>query len=116
MPLAVPFAIVSGPVIAAGESLSSVLDVSNANFGIKRITMPDDWTPAWLTFQISQDGVTFTDLVFADGSPVVVKVIPGTTVVAINDIWQAGYFRFRSGRRIADIVQAETRNFICVIN
>jgi hypothetical protein len=110
-----PFAVIAGPTIGAGEYLSSILNVSTGNAGIVRITMPDAWTGnAWLMFQISQDGTYFSDLVWPNGSPVVVTVVPGATVVTQTDTWQAAYFKFRSGRAATPIPQLEERKFICV--
>jgi hypothetical protein len=111
-----PTTIVSGPVIAAGESLSSVLDASAANSGVTRITMPNKWTSAWLTVQISQDGASYSDLYWPNGDPVVVTVTPGSTIVTDPDLWRTGYFKFRSGRHDAPVVQEETRNFTVVLS
>ena len=107
--------VISGPTIANRASLSSVLDCSTTVSGIKRITMPADWTPAWLTFQASQDGTTFSDLYFPDGKLVVVTVVPGSTVVVKGDVWRAAFFKFRSGPPNAPVVQLATRTFSCFV-
>jgi hypothetical protein len=107
--------VVSGPTIANRASLSSVLDASTATVGIKRITMPVDWTPAWLTFQISTDGTNFSDLYFADGKLVIVTVVPGATIPVKGDVWRAGYFKFRSGPPNAPVIQLAARTFTCFV-
>lgn len=111
-----PTTIVSGPIIAAGQSLSSALDASASNSGITRITMPVQWTSAWLTFQISQDGVTYSDLYWPDGKMVTVTVMPGATIATDPDLWRTGYFKFRSGRPGELVAQEGTRNFTVVLS
>ena len=112
-----PLTLISGPVIAAGESLSSVLDGSASNTGIARITMPAEWDQAaWLTFQISHDGATFTELVWPNGAPVVVTVVPGSTVVTDPRSWDTGFYKFRSGSAEHPIAQTATRNFTTVMS
>ena len=49
-----------GPTIPAGQSLSEGVDVSGSR--ILRIVMPDDWTSAPLTFQLSPDNAEWHDL------------------------------------------------------
>lgn len=107
--------LVNGPTIAAGQSLSTVIDCSAATQGIKRILMPPAWTSAWLSFQVSPDGTTFQDLYWPNGAPVVVTVVAGTTIVTNSDLWQAAYFKFRSGSAATPIPQAQARNFRCVL-
>jgi hypothetical protein len=109
--------LISGPVIASGESLSSILNASTGNTGLQRITMPAAWnSSAWLTFQVSQDGASFSDLYWPHGAPVVVTVVPGTTIVTDPAVWQAGWFRFRSGTASNPIPQIANRNFSCMLN
>jgi len=109
-------AILSGPTIANGQSLSNVLDVSQKNVGIKRISMPAEWSHnAWLTFQISQDGAVFTDLHWTTGGLVVVTVKPGATIPTDPNTWQAAFFKFRSGSPDNPIPQQASRLFSCVV-
>ena len=101
--------------ILAGQSLSASINVSAGNVGIKRIAMPASWRSAWLTFQISYDNVTFRDIYWPNGSPVVVTVVPGATVVTDADVWQAAYFKFRSGSAVDPIIQPVDCAFICMV-
>jgi len=107
--------LVNGPTIAAGQSLSTVIDVSAVGAGIKRILMPPAWTSAWLSFQVSPDGVTFKDLYWPNGTPVVVTVVPNTTIITNAALWQAVFFKFRSGSAATPVPQAQARNFQCVL-
>jgi len=43
-----------------------------------------------------------------------VTVRAGATVVTDPNIWQAAYFKFRSGHPDQPIVQQAVRNFTCV--
>src|SRR6478609_5298399 len=56
--------IVDGPTIAAGESLSDGADCTGGS--IVRVTIPQEYTPANLTFQASSDGSFYNDLYDAD--------------------------------------------------
>jgi hypothetical protein len=108
--MAIPF--VSGPKIAAGQSLSDVLDCSTAP--PVRITMPAAWTAAHLTFLISSDGVTFGDLVDMNGQEVRANVIPNTVVRLSSALVTAPVFlKFRSGTRAVPIAQTDDRIFGC---
>src|SRR4029077_16278724 len=91
--------------IMAGQSLSASVNVSAGNVGIKRIAMPAAWKSAWLTFQIPYDNVSVRGVYGPNGAPVVVTVVPGATIVTDADVWQAGYFKFRSGTANAPIIQ-----------
>src|SRR4029077_10995835 len=100
--------------IMAGQSLSASVNVSAGNVGIKRIAMPAAWKSAWLTFQISYDNVSFRDVYWPNSTPVVVTLMPGATVVTDADVWQAAYFKFRSGTAIAPVIQPVDCAFICM--
>ena len=107
--------LIGGPTIAAGASLSGILDCSAALQGIKRILMPPAWTSAWLSFQISPDGTTFQDLYWPNGVMVVVTVVPGSTIITDSSLWHSAYFKFRSGTTSEPIVQPQARVFKCVV-
>jgi hypothetical protein len=109
----IPF--ISGPKIAAGQSLSDVLDCSLAP--PVRITMPAAWTPAHLSFQVSVDGVTFADLFDISAQELRFNVVAGT-VVRLSTAWVTApvFLKFRSGSRTAPIVQAADRIFGCAMN
>lgn len=102
--------------IAAGESLSTVIDASAAS--PIRVIMPAAWTGTYLTFQISNDGVNFYELYGSDGHPVVVTIVPGTAVAvtSTNLGFRTGdYFRIRAGSAQQPRPQDAQRTFIVVL-
>jgi len=101
--------------ILAGQSMSASINLSAGNTGIMRIAMPNAWRSAWLTFQISYDNVTFRDVYWPTGNPVVVTVVPGATIVTDPNVWQAAYFKFRSGSPTDPIIQPADCDFICMV-
>ena len=93
-----PLVIVDGPTIAAGESLSDGADCTGGS--IVRITIPQEFTEANLTFQASSDGNFFNDLYDTDGNEVTLPVKANTTVVIKADWTRAlGWVKLRSGTR-----------------
>lgn len=108
--------ILNGPYIQAGESLSDGLDCTGGS--IVRITMPAQWTPANLTFQISSDGTGYNDLVDRNGDDIMVVVVPGSALVVAQygDFLKAvAFLKVRSGTRENPVPQAERRQFAIAI-
>ena len=64
---------------------------------------------AW---QQSEDDTTFWDSTGAQGG---VTVVPGATVVTDSDVWQAAYFKFRSGTATDPVIQPVDCAFICMV-
>lgn len=98
--------------ILAGQSLSSTIDLSDGTAIF--LHMPQAWTPANLTFQLSPDNVTFSDAVDMMGREIVMNVLPSTTVRLPID-WAsaaAGFLKFRSGSRFYPIVQTVDRTIV----
>src|SRR3954464_9174665 len=62
--------VLNGPTIAAGESLSDALDCTAGP--LVRITIPAEFTPANLTFQLSSDGVGYNDLYDVHGNEITI--------------------------------------------
>jgi hypothetical protein len=94
--------------IAAGESISSVIDCSAGRPTM--IFLPDQWTPAHLTFQVSVDdgGTTFNDLFTSDGAEVIRNVVAGTAVPLPLEWAPVLFLRLRSGSRDAPVPQDAT--------
>ena len=95
--------------IPAGQSLSGVIDlaVGTANF----LHMPPLWTPALLTFQLSPDGVTFSDFVDLKTTEIAFNVLPATSV-RLPPEWisaASGYLKLRSGTAKRPIIQTADR-------
>jgi hypothetical protein len=100
-----PITIVDGPTILLGESLSDAADCSAGN--IVRLTVPQEFTPANLTFQVSSDGVGFNDLFDARGGEVTVVAKPNTSIL-ISEAWgrSINFVKFRSGSRDHPVMQS----------
>jgi hypothetical protein len=95
--------------ILAGQSVSSSIDLSA---GIAQFFfMPAAWTPALLSFLISPDNVTFSDLVDTSTREVAINVLPGTGIKVDTLPAHAGWLKFRSGSRDNPVVQAANRVF-----
>lgn len=102
--------------IQAGASLSDPVDCSQLA-QINLIGMPQDWTPALLTFQFSPDnGVTYFDLFDASAVEVAVNIRPGTVVELSQAFPVLGkcFLKLRSGSRNNPIAQMEQRTFMLV--
>jgi hypothetical protein len=98
--------------IAAGTSLSNAIDCRNGQ--IIRFIMPQAWDPARLTFQVSNDNLTFHDLFDTEGHEVSVFVIPNTSVL-LKDPRNINWVKLRSGTRTAPVVQSASRTITIVV-
>ena len=98
--------------IPAGQSLSSVIDLSNGTAIFCQ--MPAAWTPALLSFQISCDNVTFGDLVDQNTREVSLNVIPGTVIRVDLLPSRYGWMKFRSGSRFGPVIQTANRIFTII--
>ena len=108
--------IITQPTIAAGQSLSNVLDLSAQNTGLLRIICPAAWTGnAWLTFMISNDNTSFYDAYDYTGLMYISRVVPNAMVVVRPELWRMCYVKFRSGSPTAPIPQTQTRIFTCAM-
>jgi hypothetical protein len=96
--------IVDGPTIKQGESLSDAVDCTGGT--IVRITVPQEYTPANMTFQSSSDGNLYNDLYDAQGEEVTMVAKPDTTII-VEAPWarSLGFLKFRSGTRDAPVEQ-----------
>lgn len=110
-----PINAVIGPIIAAGQSLSSVLDLSTTNRGVLRLVMPDDWTDAWLTVLVSPDNVDYHPLVHPDGRPYTITVRPDASVAVDTDVARLAFFKLLSGTVDAPVNQTATRTFTTIV-
>jgi hypothetical protein len=61
--------------------------------------MPAQWTSANLSFQISDDGVTYYDLVDKMGAEALIPVVAGTATMIRMEPWSSaiGWWKLRSG-------------------
>jgi hypothetical protein len=90
--------IIDGPTIARGESLSDGIDCSAGT--IVRITVPQEFTEANLTFQVSTDGNLYNDLFDEHGDEITVTATPNSGIV-IYGLWvrSIAWIKLRSGSR-----------------
>lgn len=99
--------IVDGPTILAGESLSDAADCSAGD--IVRLTIPQEFTDANLTFQVSSDGNGYNDLYLANGEEVTIPVKPDSAVIIASEVWgkAINFIKIRSGTRSHPVPQDE---------
>lgn len=96
--------------IDANESLSAPINVNAGD--VVALMMPDAWTYAELSFQISADDVTHFDVYERDGDEVRVKVTPNAVLLIERELLMAASsLRLRSGSRSRPVVQAARRDF-----
>ena len=101
-----PLSIVDGPTIQLNESLSDGVDCSAGT--IVRITVPQEFTPSNLTFQVSSDGNLYNDLFDARGDEITVVAKPDTGII-IGEHWakSINFIKFRSGSRDHPVKQTK---------
>lgn len=106
--------IIDGPTIGAGESLSDGADCSAGT--IVRITVPQEFTSANLTFQVSSDGNFYNDLHTANGEAVTITARPDTGIV-VAEVWtrSINFIKFRSGTRSHPVAQKEACKFAIAV-
>lgn len=98
--------IVDGPTIPHNESLSDGVDCTGGT--IVRITVPQEFTPANLTFQASSNGELYNDLYNSNGEEITLAVQPDSTViVAAQWTRTIGWIKFRSGTRSHPVRQTK---------
>ncbi|UPK03116.1 hypothetical protein [Bradyrhizobium sp. 170] len=100
-----PITILDGPTIPAGQSLSDGIDCSAGE--IVRITIPQEYTPANMTFQVSSNGELYNDLYDSDGNEVTIVTKPDTGIVIRDRAWVRSikFIKFRSGTRQHPVAQ-----------
>jgi hypothetical protein len=106
--------VLDGPTIAQGESLSEGIDCSGGN--IVRITVPQEYTRANMTFQVSSDGNGYNDLYDAQGNEVTIVAKPDSGIV-IQEQWGrvVGFIKLRSGTRANPVEQQTDCKFAIAI-
>jgi hypothetical protein len=98
--------IIDGPTIPRGESLSDGVDCSAGE--IVRITVPQEFTEANLTFQVSSNGDLYNDLFDDQGEEITITATPDSgIVVAGRWVRSIGWLKIRSGSRDHPVVQRE---------
>jgi hypothetical protein len=110
-----PIVIIDGPTIPAGQSLSDGVDCSAGE--IVRITIPQEYTPANMTFQVSSDGLLYNDLYTSTGEEVTITARPNSGIVILNEkaVRSIAFVKFRSGTRAHPVEQKVACRFAIAI-
>jgi hypothetical protein len=97
--------IVDGPTILKDESLSDGADCSAGD--IVRITIPQEFKDANLTFQVSSDGNGYNDLYDVRGNEITVAAQPDSAIIIQGEIWgkAINFIKIRSGTRAHPVLQ-----------
>jgi len=112
--MAKPAPIVSSVTIPAGQSLSSPLDLTTGSLAL--LMSPDAWDPANVSFQISEDNVTFRDLYDRDGVQVLRPMGAARASIVDQSLSTAAlYLKIRSGPSENPVEQEADRTFVCVV-
>jgi len=111
-----PRVFVSGTILA-GQSLSAPLDCRNG--APLLLFIPLQWTSARISYQLSPDGVTFSDLYDRNAREIAVNVRAGS-VVRLNPEWTETalgcWLKIRSGSSELGTVQTANRTFTLLID
>lgn len=105
-------------VIASGASLSDAYDVG-PNSKVAGIVMPSAWTAANLTFQVSNDDSTYSNL-YDDGGNEVTVTAAASRYIAFDADTQRNfdgvkYLKIRSGTSGSAVTQASERTLVVVV-
>lgn len=106
--------VIDGPTIPGGESLSDGIDCTSGQ--IVRITVPQEYTPGNMTFQVSSDGGLYNDLHDSRGGEIIITAKPDTTIY-IGEPWvrSVGFLKIRSGTSDHPVVQREDCKFAIAV-
>lgn len=109
-----PASTVSTATILAGQSLSSSLDLTAGSLGL--LMSPDAWTPANISFALSQDNITFRDLYDSNGVELL-HPMGAARAYIIDPLMSSAafYLKIRSGPSENPVAQDADRAFVCVV-
>lgn len=100
--------------IANGASLSGAVVLPPAEY-LAGIVMPAAWTAANLTFQVSEDGVTYNDLYDQDGTEINVTAAASRHIILNPEtFWGIHYLKVRSGTTGTAVNQGAARTVVLV--
>jgi hypothetical protein len=100
--------------ILAGQSLSSAADLSAGNMVM--LLTPPAWTSANISFQVSEDNVTYCDLYDSNGNEIL-KAMASNRAINVDPSYTSGslWIKIRSGPGANPVTQAADRIFTIVI-
>lgn len=101
--------------IANGASLSAAVTLQRRP--ILAILVPSDWDDATLSFQVSQDGLTYYELVDEAGEYVSLTVDAGRMLRVSNpDQWSGfNYMKLRSGSSASPVTQSGAKTLTLTV-
>jgi len=113
-PTAKPATTTATVTIPAGQSVSNSADLSAGNMVM--LLTPDDWTPANISFLVSEDNVKFRILHDSNGMEIVKAMAPGRAI-NVDPGYTSGslYVKLSSGSSLYPILQAAARDFVIII-
>ena len=95
--------------IANGASLSDAMVLPPAEY-LCGIVMPAAWTAANLTFQVSEDGVTYNNLYDQDGNEITATAAASRYIVMTpENFWGQHWIKVRSGTAGTPVNQGAAR-------
>ena len=104
---------VTTATIAEGAAISDDIDLGTAHLGC--IVLPDDWTAADLTLQVSHDGTVFRPLYDSLGTEFAMKAAAARAVLVPSGL-PVQHLRICSGTVDAPVVQAANRSLALVVS
>ena len=98
--------------IPAGEAISNAVDCTGGY--IIKIATPPDWYRSPVTFQISNDNVTFFDAFLQNGEEIQFVIEANAVIICVKQL--SGWIKLRSGTRERPLAQPAARDFIVVVD
>ena len=101
-------------MILNGASISGSLNLGDpaldAGYTPSRILLPDAWTAASITFQVSADGTNFRDLYDENGNEIIYPAAANRAVIVNEpDMKRHNYLKIRSGTSSTPVNQGADR-------
>jgi hypothetical protein len=100
--------------ILAGTAVSNAADISSGN--VTMLLMPADWTPANMSFLLSEDNVSFRELYDVYGMEVI-KAVGPNRALNVDPSYTAGalWLKLCSGPAATPVLQDADRPIVLVI-
>src|SRR5262245_33314185 len=100
--------------IPAGSAVSTSADLTGSV--LTTLIAPASWTSANLSFAVSADNITFSDLFDEFGQEVLKPIGPGRAVLVDPALTQSAlYIKLRSGPRANPVLQSADRAFTLLL-
>jgi hypothetical protein len=100
--------------IPAGQTVSNSADLSAGNMVM--LLTPDDWTPANISFLVSEDNVKFRNLYDSNGMEIVKTMAPGRAINVDSSLTSGSmWIKLCSGSSTNPILQEEDRVFVIIV-